>query len=524
MSDEEGKRKRQKTDKASGEEKKSKKKTKISLVQCLETEYAVNKLTSSLKEVLEVSPSYREVAKALDNLGDYEAAVVLALTRGPKLVHASKLKTLYKHGKLDFLNLILNFNDPKVFAEFEDLESKYNKKKSDNKSGKKDINKPSNEDEEGKEVRPKGVEQYPPPLLPLTDPVLRSKVFTHKSAVTQAEEDSIEAANSSYERLEYLGDAVLELAVTSIVMKEFPASSEGHLSVCRQQIVSNSNLENYSKLYGFPEKLSSLMSKEETDKNNGKIYADIFEAYIGALYVQNNNDLTMIQEWLGKLARPVIEAMKMKRDKSYLNKSAKEKLYALIGSAKSAPKYVTLDNGPARDEWLVQVEMEGEIIGKGIGGSVKDARTRAAMAALENHNAIRKYNTMRSTTLREESLVKAPEDSELQKEVDDLIEKIKMSKNVKNVSFPLRVPENSGVIPEHKGLIMFLFSKWNLQTELKCVKLNDQFETTFVVEGKSILTSYSQHKKRSNLLCYTYFYKNLHILKLLMKEYVKEQS
>src|SRR5512133_1758155 len=108
------------------------------------------------------------------------------------------------------------------------------------------------------------------------------EALTHRSYLNEHRE----YAGSHNERLEFLGDAVLELATTDFLFKKFPAKPEGELTAYRAALVHTVSLAESSQLLGVNEYL--LLSKGES-KDTGRardvILADAFEALIGAVYL-----------------------------------------------------------------------------------------------------------------------------------------------------------------------------------------------------------------------------------------------
>lgn len=126
--------------------------------------------------------------------------------------------------------------------------------------------------------------------------------FVHKSYCTMKNtdfdksnvncpEDCIPLQDMSYERLEFLGDSLLGMIVANYLYSRFPDQNEGFLSKIRTKIVNGRMLGYLSEKVGFP--IYAIISKqvEETGgRNNFKIMEDIFEAFIGALYLDFQTD------------------------------------------------------------------------------------------------------------------------------------------------------------------------------------------------------------------------------------------
>ncbi|MEA3500826.1 MAG: ribonuclease III [Candidatus Marinimicrobia bacterium] len=112
-------------------------------------------------------------------------------------------------------------------------------------------------------------------------PELIYQAFLHTSGI-----DSPEDRNSSYERLEFLGDAVLELAVTKYLFNNYPELPEGDLTKMRSKLVNKITLSRVSKQLGFSRLLRiSKGAEKDNIRNLNSILSDIYESFIGALYL-----------------------------------------------------------------------------------------------------------------------------------------------------------------------------------------------------------------------------------------------
>lgn len=96
----------------------------------------------------------------------------------------------------------------------------------------------------------------------------------------------------SYERLEYLGDAVMELIISNYLYERFPTDNEDFLSKLRVSLVNRMAVSHYSRILGFSKFL--MLSKTLDDKENGRMresfLEDIFEAFIGAIFLDFNSE------------------------------------------------------------------------------------------------------------------------------------------------------------------------------------------------------------------------------------------
>lgn len=117
---------------------------------------------------------------------------------------------------------------------------------------------------------------YPPPLPPLA-PHLQTAPFTHSSSA------DTRSGKLNYERLEFFGDACLEMIATRLIFSRFPQLPVGRQSLLREKLVRNSTLAQYARLYGFQQRLVGTGMAGMTGKAEEKMMGDLVEAYIGAL-------------------------------------------------------------------------------------------------------------------------------------------------------------------------------------------------------------------------------------------------
>ena len=181
----------------------------------------------------------------------------------------------------------------------------------------------------------------------------------------------------SYERLEYLGDAVLELVVSEYLYKN-TEYGEGKMTKLRSHYVcENANYE-YSTKLGLNEYLRLGHGEEE---NGGKyrkaIVADIFESFLGAMYLDLG--FTSVREFIYKNVIPFIEDKSIDFFDDY-----KSVLQELVQTDKKSLSYRVVDeSGPAHDKtFTVEVVIDDIVYGRGVDHTKKGAEQIAAHDAL----------------------------------------------------------------------------------------------------------------------------------------------
>jgi ribonuclease-3 len=184
------------------------------------------------------------------------------------------------------------------------------------------------------------------------------------------------------ERLEFLGDAVLELIVTEYLYKKYPEKNEGELTNWRAALVNAKILGELAKDLGFNDFL--LLSKGE-EKETGKarlyILANTFEALIGAIYLDQGYEVAknfVEKNLIEKKLPEIIEKGLFKDPKTRFQEEAQERV-------KITPTYKVLEEwGPDHAKhFVVGVFLGNELIAKGEGSSKQEAEEEAAKNALK---------------------------------------------------------------------------------------------------------------------------------------------
>jgi ribonuclease-3 len=205
---------------------------------------------------------------------------------------------------------------------------------------------------------------------------LIQNAFVHRSYLNESKE-----FDNSNERLEYLGDAVLEMATSHYLYTTYPDFQEGMLTNMRAALVRTESLGDTAESLGFAQLL--LMSKGEEatgGRQNRSILADTFEAFLGAVYLDQGYSacVGILEEHLFKKAALVLKSETYKDNKSLLQEIAQSRY-------KSTPLYNLIsESGPDHDkEFVMQVMIAGKAYSEGSGKSKQTAQEDAAKNTLE---------------------------------------------------------------------------------------------------------------------------------------------
>jgi len=212
------------------------------------------------------------------------------------------------------------------------------------------------------------------------------QAFTHRSYLNEDREGE----RISNERLEFLGDAILEFWVSEKLFTLFPNYPEGKLTNLRSLLVCTSSLAKISRRLNLGNfLLLSRGEEKENGRENPSLLANTFEALIGAIYQDQGFKKTaaFLEKQLGEEVKKTARQSLLKDYKSYLQEIIQEK-------ERITPAYKLLkSSGPAHKKEFVFAAMAGKKkIGEGRGASKQEAQQQAAQQALEKLGAIAKEN------------------------------------------------------------------------------------------------------------------------------------
>ncbi len=200
--------------------------------------------------------------------------------------------------------------------------------------------------------------------------------LTHKSWVNENPDE-----RESNERLEFLGDAVLEFVVTNHLYKTFPDKNEGYLTLLRSNVVNTVNLAKFAKSIDLAPSIF-ISNGEKEEASSKSILADTVEAIIGAMYLDSG--LTEVGEFIHK---NLLTDEMLATHQLYL-KDPKNMLQEKTQAAgEGTPVYRVIESsGPAHNrQFKVQVLVLEKVLGEGLGKSKSEAGTAAAKHALKTY-------------------------------------------------------------------------------------------------------------------------------------------
>lgn len=218
-----------------------------------------------------------------------------------------------------------------------------------------------------------------PLLPPILTPSLQAAPFKHKSTTSYSRTTS-STPDPTYERLEFLGDAYIELIASRLIYARFGHLPAGRQSQLRELVVKNETLAEYSRAYGFDKRVevSSMEqmvneAKQKGNKGFNKVLGDVFEAYVAAVILSDEeHGFATAEKWLtGLWARKLEDAAREDRMngggvslthldstadlKRIYDPTAKEQLQKRILGNQVTLKY---------EPWKPTVELKGDLLGQ----------------------------------------------------------------------------------------------------------------------------------------------------------------
>ncbi len=206
------------------------------------------------------------------------------------------------------------------------------------------------------------------------DVTLAETALTHSSYLAEHPD----LAGQDFERLEFLGDAVVSVVVGAELFGRFPVATEGELTLLRASLVSSMALARVSRAMGLPERARLGRGEDTSGRSRVRLAASLYESFIGAVYVDSG---------FADARRTVLATMHdaIESITSANTKSAKTLLQEWTQAAGATlPSYRMLDPvGPMHQpDFVAEVEAAGQVA-RGTGASKRDAQEAAAANLLK---------------------------------------------------------------------------------------------------------------------------------------------
>lgn len=206
---------------------------------------------------------------------------------------------------------------------------------------------------------------------------LLEEAFTHSSYANEHPDDGIR----DYEKLEFLGDAVLELAISDYLYRNFPQLNEGELTRMRSNIVDTEGFADFAQKFGFPAEINLGHGEEKAGARSRKtLLEDVFEAFNGALFLDQG--MKAVEHFLSLTVFPLIDAGKFDASRDY--KTDLQEFLQQDGPVRIEYQVLKEEQLPSR--FTVQLLVNGKVVSQGKGHNKKAAEQQAARVALHKLN------------------------------------------------------------------------------------------------------------------------------------------
>ncbi len=203
------------------------------------------------------------------------------------------------------------------------------------------------------------------------DIALYEMAFTHASYTNEHKECP------SYDRLEFLGDAVLDMVISSMLYKRFPDSNSGQLSKMCSLLVEGKTLASFSEeRFGFAGLVRYSVGEKGNTRFHKHINEDIFEAFVGAVYLDQGFDF--VQRLVLDIYDPILDDLLRELDAS----DPKSRLQEILASNIDYVLVEQKDLNSPDVSYVVEARVQGTVLGTGRGHNIKEAETMAAKDAL----------------------------------------------------------------------------------------------------------------------------------------------
>lgn len=209
---------------------------------------------------------------------------------------------------------------------------------------------------------------------------LLQRALTHRSYVN--ENSQVQNHN---ERLEFLGDAILNFLSGEFLYKKYPHKSEGELTPLRSLLVDAKQLAEFAISLNLGQHIKlGRGAEQDGGRSNPRILSSAFEAVIGAYFLDQNSNIQQVRNYVEPFFESVAITLEKQQVTSNINYKSRFQEWALANQGEN-PTYVVLqESGPDHAKtFVIEVQVKGERYGQGTGRKKQEAEKDAARDALD---------------------------------------------------------------------------------------------------------------------------------------------
>lgn len=221
-----------------------------------------------------------------------------------------------------------------------------------------------------------------PKLPPIKNEKLLRQALTHRSYVNEHPD-----AGQHNERLEFLGDAILNFVVGELLYQLYPEMSEAQLTRLRSNLVDEKQLAKFATQLGIGEQMRlGKGAIKEGGRENPALLSDTFEAYIAAYFQESGIEAVrkFVQPLFTLAAKSIVAPKSDANLKNLVDSKGLFQQWALANFVQNPEYFIIDESGPDHaKEFVAEVRVKGEFYGQGKGRRKQDAEKHAAEAALK---------------------------------------------------------------------------------------------------------------------------------------------
>lgn len=212
------------------------------------------------------------------------------------------------------------------------------------------------------------------------DPLLLQQAFTHRSYVNEHPE-----VQKHNERLEFLGDAILNFLSGEFLYRKYPHKNEGELTPLRSSLVDAKQLAEFATQLNLGNHL--LLGRgadQDSGRSNPRLLSSTFEALIGAYFLDQDSDIYQVRTYVEPFFESAIASLEKQHFTSTINYKSRFQEWALANQGENPTYQLLHESGPDHAKtFVIEVRVKGERYGQGTGRKKQDAEKDAARDALD---------------------------------------------------------------------------------------------------------------------------------------------
>ncbi|KAI1968991.1 hypothetical protein LOZ39_003611 [Ophidiomyces ophidiicola] len=227
---------------------------------------------------------------------------------------------------------------------------------------------------------------------PIKNKALEKAVFTHQGVTKSA--PTPPGTHDSYDRLEILGDAYIEIIATRLIWDSFQNLPAGRMSQIRELLVKNETLAQFSEQFGFDKRVNIAPEIRQQPKRWVKVKGDVFEAYVAAVVLSEPiNGFDFVENWLTRLWTPILLKVQPEDQASHYKEFLAKKVMGKGIKLRYINESPPISREKGIQTFFIGVYLTGwgwqdQHLGSGTGLNKGAAGNSAAKQALDNHPLI----------------------------------------------------------------------------------------------------------------------------------------